>query len=384
MKPKTQPNRTRLGTILKVALLGSLTSLATAGPLGAEGDIYVVGSDEIFPGVPTAVIIQYDGQTGDRVGNFVFDNGDIPILPGQIMGMVWAPNGNLFISYHLGQFINWRIKEFNGQTGEFMQDVVIIENGVFTIGKGLTFGPDGDLYVGDWAQGTVIRYDGTTWAEKAITHPGAVGTPNGMHFAPNGNLMVLSGGFNKIMEYDVSGGSLDLIGDFGAVPGSSQPQDFTWGPNGNIFVTLGSAGGVAELDGTTGAFLGDFVPADSNLPVNGLAFDEYGRLMTSLIFPLSRVDAYDSTTGAPLGSFLTDGFGGASVPTIISIKPNSAPPSCSAADLAEPFGQLDFFDVSEFLALFGAGDMAADLNGDKELNFFDISTFLSVFTAGCP
>lgn len=47
-------------------------------------------------------------------------------------------------------------------------------------------------------------------------------------------------------------------------------------------------------------------------------------------------------------------------------------------------GELDFFDVSEFLALFGAGDLAADFSGDGSLDFFDVSEFLAQFGAGCP
>ena len=47
-------------------------------------------------------------------------------------------------------------------------------------------------------------------------------------------------------------------------------------------------------------------------------------------------------------------------------------------------GTLDFFDVSEFLALFGICDLAADLNGDGILVFFDTSAFLAHFAAGCP
>jgi len=57
---------------------------------------------------------------------------------------------------------------------------------------------------------------------------------------------------------------------------------------------------------------------------------------------------------------------------------------CSIADLAEPFGELNFFDVSAFLNGFNAGDATADLNADGELNFFDVSQFLNVFNAGCP
>ena len=57
---------------------------------------------------------------------------------------------------------------------------------------------------------------------------------------------------------------------------------------------------------------------------------------------------------------------------------------CNAADLAEPFGQLNFFDISAFLSAFNAGDSAADINGDGSFNFFDISEYLTIFGAGCP
>ena len=61
-----------------------------------------------------------------------------------------------------------------------------------------------------------------------------------------------------------------------------------------------------------------------------------------------------------------------------------APAGCNPADLAEPFGTLNFFDVSVFLNAFNAADPMADLNGDGEFNFFDVSGFLSAFNAGCP
>lgn len=47
-------------------------------------------------------------------------------------------------------------------------------------------------------------------------------------------------------------------------------------------------------------------------------------------------------------------------------------------------GVLNFFDVSAFLAAFGAGDTAADFTGDGQFNFFDVSAFLAAFAAGCP
>jgi len=59
-------------------------------------------------------------------------------------------------------------------------------------------------------------------------------------------------------------------------------------------------------------------------------------------------------------------------------------PSCNGADLAEPFGVLDFFDISEFLTRFSEQDPVADLNNDGLYDFFDVSDLLNEFDIGCP
>ncbi|MCA9300277.1 MAG: hypothetical protein KDA28_14495, partial [Phycisphaerales bacterium] len=56
---------------------------------------------------------------------------------------------------------------------------------------------------------------------------------------------------------------------------------------------------------------------------------------------------------------------------------------CSDADLAEPFGTLDIFDLLEYLNRFDSGDAAADLNGDTVLDIFDVLVYLELFDAGC-
>jgi len=57
---------------------------------------------------------------------------------------------------------------------------------------------------------------------------------------------------------------------------------------------------------------------------------------------------------------------------------------CNAADLADPFGTLDFFDVSAFLGAFAQQSAEADINGDGVWDFFDVSAFLVAFGNGCP
>lgn len=55
------------------------------------------------------------------------------------------------------------------------------------------------------------------------------------------------------------------------------------------------------------------------------------------------------------------------------------------ADLAEPQGVINFFDLAAFLSLYIAGDAAADLAMPfGVLNFFDLSAYLDLYNAGCP
>lgn len=58
-------------------------------------------------------------------------------------------------------------------------------------------------------------------------------------------------------------------------------------------------------------------------------------------------------------------------------------PGACLADLTGD-GDLNFFDISEFLALFAAKNPLADFTGDGSFNFFDVSTFLQAFGKGCP
>ncbi|MFI4898699.1 MAG: PA14 domain-containing protein [Phycisphaerales bacterium JB059] len=69
--------------------------------------------------------------------------------------------------------------------------------------------------------------------------------------------------------------------------------------------------------------------------------------------------------------------------TELLLTHDPAPP-CSPADLAPPFGELDFSDVTRFLASFVADDPEADLAPPLGvLDFTDILIFLSAFGAGC-
>lgn len=59
-------------------------------------------------------------------------------------------------------------------------------------------------------------------------------------------------------------------------------------------------------------------------------------------------------------------------------------PECPA-DLAAPYGILNFFDIAAYLGLFNTGSPAADLAAPfGTLNFFDLAAYLALYNGGCP
>jgi hypothetical protein len=55
-----------------------------------------------------------------------------------------------------------------------------------------------------------------------------------------------------------------------------------------------------------------------------------------------------------------------------------------AADLETPFGLLDLADITAFVTAFGAGEPAADIDGNGLFDLADITAFVEDFTGGCP
>ncbi|MEZ6242689.1 MAG: S8 family serine peptidase [Phycisphaerales bacterium] len=67
------------------------------------------------------------------------------------------------------------------------------------------------------------------------------------------------------------------------------------------------------------------------------------------------------------------------------VNENFGPQPCNGADLAEPYEQLDFSDVTAFLVAFGSMQPEADLAAPfGQWDFSDVTAFLVLFGGGCP
>jgi len=149
-------------------------------------------------------------------------------------------------------------------------------------------------------------------------------------------------------------------------------------PNIIVRLTLGDATATLTVFSPAGAFS----PAMLSLPD---APEDY------VVADKADFRVFGNVLADGLGVFASINRQGAFVSTIGGVSYNARlvdPPTlppCNEADLAEPFGMLDFDDVLVFLTGFAGGELIADLAEPTcVFDFDDVLAFLIAFGAGCP
>jgi sugar lactone lactonase YvrE len=189
---------------------------------------------------------------------------------------------------------------------------------------GIEVGPDGNVYVSDSLQNIVFRYDGSTGAPLPATgQTGAVFVaagsgglldPRGITFGPDGNLYVCSRDSNvtgQILEYQGPAGPSPgaYVRVFTNISNGSAPCNLTFGPDGNFYVSLIDMNGpnasiygqVNRYDGLTGAPIGTGVFVPQILQPRGIVFDPTG---TSMYVIMDQVSGNSTPLPAPVGQVL--------------------------------------------------------------------------------
>ncbi len=301
-------------------------------------------------------VLAYNGSTGASQGVFVPTGGNL-LVPS---GVTFGPDGN----FYLGSFANSRVLKFDGVTGASMGVFVTTGSGSLTLPAGIAFGPDGNLYVSSQGNSRILKYDGATGASLGTfvaTGVGGLTAPDGLTFGPDGNLYVNSQGSLQILKYNGTTGA--FIGTFvtAGSGGLLVPGGLAFGPDGNLYVTSIGNAMVVKYDGATGAPLGTFVTTGSGglLAPSGLTFGPDGNLYVSSLN--SRVLRYNGRTGASMGAFVTTGSGGLITPTYLVFSP----------DLSAESGkfQLKYFNTnygSGKIILSNAGSISQGTNATDD------------------
>ncbi len=211
-------------------------------------------------------VLRYDGKTGAFI--------DVFITPSVILegphGLTFGPDGNLYI----GTRFTDSVLRYDGITGQFIGAFVPAGSGGLDDASAAVFGPNGSLYVASLGTDAILRYDGSTGIFLDAFVPagsGGLSRPHNMIFGPDGNLYVTSALFPdtfSILRYDgASGAFIDVFAGVGSAQGNvgglSFPGTMAFGPDGNFYVSSDPTNEVLRYDGITGQFIDAFVTAGS-------------------------------------------------------------------------------------------------------------------------
>lgn len=282
-----------------IVRLSTLALLAATAEAGDELLVTSRNSDQV---------LRYDARDGTFLGVFAAGPGlDNPV------GLTFGPDGHLYVA----SAPTHDVLRYDGASGAFL--------GRFAFAGGLVdprqvnFGPDGNLYVSDAASDSIRRFSWPSGAPLGnFASGGGLDGPTSFTFGPDGDLYVGSVLNDRIKRYDGRSGA--FLGDF-VRTNLDAPHDLSFGPDGDLYVSNALLPRIQRFDGETGAFLGTFVHDARLSAALGLLWDERGDLLVANQ-ARDEVLRYHGRTGAFLGVVVSPGSGGLSGPLFAALRPS--------------------------------------------------------------
>jgi len=256
------------------SLTGTLTPTGGWGnpsgiAVGPDGDVYVADASNN--------VVDRFSADGAFLGTFVSSGLWAP------SGLAFGPDGYLYVA-------NWGIGNdsyivrFDSSGNPVDASPFVPYTTGLSDPGAIAFGPDGNLYIADSSNDAVDKVIAGVFSTliPAGCPPTPFANPQGVAFGPDQSLYVSDAGYGcgeggpfGVYKYDTSG---NLLGTFITPNVLSTPIDLAFGPDGNLYVT-DSQGRVALFNGTTGAYMDDFVAYGSG-PLNSPTFLAFGGTST--------------------------------------------------------------------------------------------------------
>lgn len=237
------------------------------GPRGmaiSSGKLYVV-SQRPTPQIGNGDLFRYNGDTGAYIDTFVArtkdrtEMGGRGVAPFNGRGMIIGTDGVVYLSdlRDDGVSMEGRVARFQVDTGKYLGDLDRSGYDGTFFPRGLLFGADGLLYVsssnnfnaGNRLGGHVLRFDtrANKFKDVFITNVPGLNRPEGMTFGPDGNLYVTT--FNDpAAAATTTDGVMVFHGKTGALldrfdfykPGETRltAQFLLFGPGGHLYVPI--------------------------------------------------------------------------------------------------------------------------------------------------
>ncbi|QDU59615.1 tRNA3(Ser)-specific nuclease WapA precursor [Planctomycetes bacterium Pan216] len=261
-----------------------------------DGDGQQNGSTLLVSSSDSDSVTSFDAGTGEPLGAlFSVRHGGI----WSPHGLSYGPDGNLYVS----DAGNDRVLRYT-PSGTFLD--VFASGGGLDSSHGLVFGSHGVLYVAGFLSDDVHQFDATTGAWLGnLSLPSTDGT-SALAFGPDGWLYIAGFASSNVLRYDpVTGVSETFVASgSGGLHGA---DGLTFGQDGNLYVASRYTDNVLRYDGLTGTFLDTFATGGGLADPFGLDFGPDGDLYVSNRGS-DNVLRYDGQSGQFLGVFATGGI----------------------------------------------------------------------------
>lgn len=194
------------------------------------------------------------------------------------------------------------VKRYDGITGEYLGDFVAPNSGGLSTTQEVVIGPDGRFYVSGRGTANILVFDPQSGESLgAFTEGYQLDNSTKMRFGPDGNLYVSQWGTSQstIARFDGTTGA--FMDEF--IPENlNQPMDHAWDADGNYYVASFGSRDVRRYT-ADGTFIDVFIGSGLQGPVN-LWFDEHGDLLVA-DWTTGMIRRYDGQTGAFKSNFIT-------------------------------------------------------------------------------
>ncbi len=293
---------------------------------GPDGNLYVARY-AAFAGFNR--IQRFDGDTGADLGTFASGGG---------MEGPWGldfgrdQNDDGIEDLYVGDFDTNQVLLYSGATGGFLGVFVTPGSGGLSGPTGLRIGKDGELYVSSFNNDRVLRYSGYTGAFIDIFATSGMDGPGNLFFAPAGDLFLASRNNDRILRFDGAAAFLGVcaaVTDDGLICGTY----LTFGPDGNLYVSSYHSDDVKRYQGPDGADPGAFIDifVDASDGLDGPQDIEFGPDGNFYVVSQNNDAVLRFTpAGAPLpaplfggANFILAGGFGLDIPTGLTFHPQT-------------------------------------------------------------